>query len=145
MQLSFKHINVDDDEYKDVFNLREQLLRKPIGLSLHNEDLSNEKNDYILIAQTDTDLAACLILTPVSDDTLQLRQMAVAEEVQGKNVGRQLVVFAEQFALQKGYTSIVLHARVVARQFYEKIGYMPLGSVFTEVGIPHIKMIKETL
>lgn len=144
-QLSFKCITLTDEEYKAVFDLRERLLRKPINLSLHDEDLSSEVNDYILIAKYQNELAACLILTPVADDTLQLRQMAVDEHWQGKNIGKQLVVFAEQYAKEKGCTKIVLHARIEAKPFYDKLGYTALGDVFTEVGIPHIKMIKNSL
>lgn len=144
-ELLFKHIVYNDEAYKVVFDLRERVLRKPIGLSLYDEDLSNEVNDYILMAQYKEELAACLILTPVADDTVQLRQMAVDEKWQGKNIGRKLVEFAEGFAKDKGYQTIVLHARMVANKFYEKLGYIPSGEVFTEVGIPHIKMEKNNI
>lgn len=138
----FKTITPQDEAYKAVFNLREAVLRKPIGLSLHNEDLSNEVNDHILTASINNTLAACLILSPKSNGIVQLRQMAVAPEWQGNNIGKQLVQYAEQFAWQHGYNNIVLHARISAQGFYHKLGYAAVGDVFTEVGIPHIEMEK---
>lgn len=141
--LRFKTITPGDKEYADVFNLREEILRKPLGLSLHNEDLSNEVNDYILVAEEDDTIVACLVLTPHNKQTVQLRQMAVAEHMQGKNIGRQLVDYAEQFAWDKGYTHIMLHARMVAKGFYEKLGYRQQGGIFTEVNIPHVEMVKD--
>jgi len=140
--LSFKSITPQDREYAPVFELREEILRKPIGLSLHDEDLSNEVNDHILIAEDETGVIACLILTPLPEQTVQLRQMAVAANQQGKNIGTQLVRYAEQFAWNNGYKRIMLHARIVAKGFYEKLNYTQVGDEFTEVGIPHIEMEK---
>lgn len=141
--LDYKRVYPHDKEYRDVFELREAVLRKPIGLSLYDEDLSSEVNDYILVALLDDNIIACLILTPIANDTVQLRQMAVSELLQGKSIGKKLVEYAEQFAWQQGYTSIMLHARIVAKGFYEKLGYKQQGDVFTEVGIPHVEMQKD--
>lgn len=141
--LHFKTITPHDKEYTDVFALREEILRKPLGLSLHDEDLSNEINEHILVAEEDDKIVACLILTPHNVQMVQLRQMAVAENMQGKNIGRQLVSYAEQFARGKGYQQIMLHARMVAKGFYEKMAYRQQGGVFTEVKIPHVEMVKD--
>ena len=141
--LKFKRILTTDKEYEQVFELREELLRKPIGMSLHDEDLSNEVNDHILGVFDNDTLVACLILTPKDEHTVQLRQMAVASAVQGKQIGRQLVDFAEVYAVENGYNRIVLHARMIAKGFYEKLVYKQTGDVFTEVGIPHVVMEKQ--
>lgn len=140
--LIFTTITPQDAAYLAVFELREEILRKPIGLSLHNEDLSDEVNDHILVATDDDEIIACLILSPLPDKTVQLRQMAVAAPWQGKNIGKQLVTYAEQFAWDNGYQRIMLHARIVAKGFYEKLNYRQVGNEFTEVGIPHIEMEK---
>lgn len=140
--LTFKRIDTVSKEYIQVFNLREEVLRKPLGLSLYNEDLSDEVNDYILIAKSDDELVACLILSPRSDVTLQLRQMAVSALWQKKGIGKQLVEYAEQYAWERNYCHIMLHARIVAKAFYSKIGYKAVGEEFEEVGVPHIKMEK---
>ncbi len=140
--ISFRAITPHDKEYEAVFALREEILRKPLGLSLHDEDLGNEVNEYILVAEDNNVIVACLILTPHNEEMVQLRQMAVAEHKQGKNIGRQLVGYAEQFAWGKGYQQIILHARMVAKGFYEKLGYTQQGGIFTEVNIPHVEMVK---
>ncbi|MCB0695789.1 MAG: GNAT family N-acetyltransferase [Chitinophagaceae bacterium] len=142
--LNFKKITPADKEYADVFELREEILRKPIGLSLHDEDLSDEVNDHILIAEDNDEIIACLILSPRPGNTVQLRQMAVAVKHQGRSIGKQLVNYAEQFAREHGYERIMLHARMVAKGFYERLGYLQTGDEFTEVGIPHIQMEKRT-
>ena len=119
------------------------MLRQPIGLSLHDEDLSNEVNDHIFAAMQNELVVGCLILSPRAQHMVQLRQMAVAPELQGQQIGKQLVQYAEQFAWQNGYECIMLHARMEAKGFYDKLGYKQAGDEFTEVGIPHIEMIKD--
>jgi predicted GNAT family N-acyltransferase len=141
--ISFRAITPHDKEYEAVFALREEILRKPLGLSLHDEDLGNEVNEYILVAEEEDIIVACLILTPRNEQMVQLRQMAVGEHKQGKSIGRQLVGYAEQFAWDKDYIQIMLHARMVAKGFYEKLGYRQQGGIFTEVNIPHVEMVKD--
>lgn len=138
----FKEISTTDDLYAQVFNLREEILRKPIGLSLHDEDLSNEVNDHIMVAEKNNEVVGCLILTPKNQNSIQLRQMAVSASLQKQNVGKMLVNYAEEFSWQHGYKKIVLHARMVAKGFYEKLNYTQTSDVFTEVGIPHVIMEK---
>jgi GNAT superfamily N-acetyltransferase len=69
--------------------------------------------------------------------------MAVYEEWQGQGIGKILVDAAEAYAKEKGYVSIILHARKVAEGFYKKLGYYTTSSEFTEVGIPHVVMEKD--
>ncbi|MEZ5017771.1 MAG: GNAT family N-acetyltransferase [Flavipsychrobacter sp.] len=135
----------DSDIYKQVYFLRNEVLRKPIGLSLDDEDLSAEVNDHILAAVDKEEVIGCLILTPINKNTLQLRQMAVADQWQKKGLGSLLVKKAEQLTIEKGYSKILLHARIVARNFYQKLGYSEVGTLFTEVGIDHIKMEKSII
>lgn len=85
-------IKTTDKNYHRVFDLREEILRKPIGLSLKNEDLSGDALDTILIAENGDELLGCVMLHPTeSKDKLKLRQMAVADNWQGKGIGCMLV------------------------------------------------------
>jgi GNAT superfamily N-acetyltransferase len=131
-----------DPEYKAVLQLREDVLRKPLGMSLANEDLSMDAEDTIFIALHDGQVIGCLMLHSISDTVMKFRQMAVSEVWQGKGIGRLLMTAAEQQIAAKGYTTIMLHARQIVCGFYEALGYDITSSAFTEVGIPHVIMKK---
>lgn len=141
--IHIKRIHILDPQYKDVYDLREAILRKPIGLSLKDEDLSADAEDIILAAERDKKIIACVMLQNYDEQILKLRQMAVAPEVQRKGIGHMLVKVAEDFAKANNIKRIVLHARVVSKGFYLKMNYTPSGEVFEEVGIPHILMEKD--
>jgi ribosomal protein S18 acetylase RimI-like enzyme len=135
-------ITSTDPLYSEVWNLREAILRQPIGLSLKNEDLSQDHNDTFFVALDNNNVIGCLMAQKLDDSVLKLRQMAVYNEWQGKGIGRLLLNTAEEYAGNAGYKKISLHARKSAKEFYDKLGYETIGNEFTEVGIPHYKMIK---
>ncbi|MDL2243622.1 histidinol-phosphate transaminase [Bacteroidales bacterium OttesenSCG-928-J19] len=122
--------------------LRDRVLRQPIGLRLTKEETLRDENDILLACEEHEQVLACCILSPKDERTVQLRQMAVAPELWGQGLGTKLLHFAEQTARTRGYKRLTLHARSSALGFYEKNGYRINGGEFTEVGIPHYEMNK---
>jgi predicted GNAT family N-acyltransferase len=141
-QIVVSRIRSSGPQYTGVLALREEILRVPLGLSLKNEDLSRDLINDIFIVEHGNTIIGCLQLQKVDEGSVQLRAMAVSNEWQGKGIGRLLVVAAEEFAMEKNYKKVVLHARKVALGFYSALGYTTFGDEFIEVGIPHFIMEK---
>ncbi|MEI9934156.1 MAG: GNAT family N-acetyltransferase [Ferruginibacter sp.] len=141
--MAIKQIDYGTKEYKKMVELRYEILRKPLGLSFTEAHLAKDK-DAILIGVFDEDeiLASC-VLSPVDDQTLRLRQMAVQKNLQGKGIGESIMNFAENLARDKGYKSLMMHARDSAIGFYEKFGYKVKGDQFIELDTPHHVMEKQ--
>ncbi|MFZ1798255.1 MAG: GNAT family N-acetyltransferase [Chitinophagaceae bacterium] len=135
-------IDYNSEQYHDMVELRNQLLRKPLGLSLPDIDLENEKDNIFIGYFDDGKLEGCCMLVPIDPDIVQLRQMAVLSGLQGKGIGRTIIQFAENLARDKGFKRIIMHARDSAVGFYQKQGYEKKGEMFTEVSIPHYVMEK---
>ena len=130
-------------EYDQTVQLRDKILRKPLGLTFSEAQLSEEFADVHLAAFADDwTLRGCLVLTPKGDKTLKMRQVAVEEAVQKLGIGRQLVEASEAFARRNGFNLMELNARDTAVPFYEKLNYVVGGEPFEEVGITHVKMMK---
>jgi len=129
--------------YAEVWELREAVLRAPLGMSLKNEDLSRDFVDTIVIARIGSALAGCILLHRKDDHLVKFRAMAVWPHLQGKGIGSIVLAAAEDEARRQGYTMVELNARCVAEAFYLKNGYTPQGAVFEEVGIPHVYMTKK--
>ncbi len=144
MDIEINHINYGAPEYAtEVWQLREDVLRIPLGLSLKNEDLSRDRINEIFIAKSGGKVIGCVFLQPLTTGSIQLRAMAVAAHWQGKGVGHKLVVAAEDYSRAAGYSRIELHARKAAMGFYLSMGYLSFGDEFREVGIPHFMMEKD--
>ena len=130
-------------EYEQTVALRDEVLRKPLGLSYDPVELAGEKESFHLALREGNELVACLVLKPLDERCIKMRQLAVRQNAQGKGFGRELVNYAESFLKGRGYEEIVLHARETARGFYEKLGYEVEGDPFIEVGLPHLFMRKQ--
>lgn len=141
--MALKIIDHGSAEYRQMVDLRFQLLRNPLGLSFTSDELEREKSDILLGCFEDDKLEACCILTEVDPGTVRLRQMAVGAALQGKGIGRVLMNFAENIARDRKYTRLTMHARKSAVGFYEKSGYRIGSEEFTEVTIPHYVMEKD--
>lgn len=141
--MALKQIDHGTKEYKQMVNLRDAVLRKPLGLSFSPEELAREKEDILIGAFDEDEILACCLLTKVDSETLKLRQMAVQNNLQGKGIGASLMTFAENLARDKGYRKLMMHARDSAIGFYEKFGYKTKGDEFIEVNVPHHIMEKK--
>ncbi len=130
-------------EYEATVALRDEVLRKPLGLKFTPEQLTAESSAYHLACYRGSELVACLVLVPGDNETIKMRQVAVAPHAQGQGIGRVLVAFAERFAREHGFREMTLHARETAVPFYEKLGYERVGDRFEEVTLPHWAMRKE--
>ena len=136
-------IDTRDAAYYEVVQLRDEVLRIPLGRSIKNDDLSRDETALIFTASKENRVIGCVLFQPLDAGVMKLRAMAVTQSLQGNGIGRMLVQAAERAAREAGYSSIELHARMVVAAFYTALGYLPTGEIFTEVGIPHIKMLKD--
>jgi N-acetylglutamate synthase-like GNAT family acetyltransferase len=143
--MSLKQIDHGTEQYLQMVNLRDNLLRRPLGLTFSHDELIKEKDDTLIVCTEDEKMLGCCILTKLDNNTARLRQMAVADNIQGKGVGASIINFAENMAKDKGYHKIILHARDTVIGFYEKFGYSIVGKQFVEVNLPHHAMEKELL
>jgi predicted GNAT family N-acyltransferase len=138
----FKEIKFDTSAYKEAVKLRYKLLREPLGLIFSNADLAKEKTETILGVYYANQLIGTVHLVP-NGVQCKLRQMAILNEYQGKGIGKKLLNYTIDIAREKGYKSVVLHAREEAIGFYKKSGFIGVGNLFIAVNIPHLKMIKK--
>lgn len=130
-------------EYETIVALRIRALLEPIGIPASYIESEKEKHDIFIGAWNEDELAGCCVLTHRDDDTIQLRQMAVAPGLQGKGIGRSIIGFAEKLARDHGYQTLMLHARDPVIGFYRQCGYTISGPQFFEVGMGHHRMQRQ--
>jgi GNAT superfamily N-acetyltransferase len=143
--MALKLIDHGSPEYTQMVQLRNDILRKPLGLSFLPDELEKEKDEILIAAFEEEKMLGCCMLIKTDPGTVRLRQMAVLNNLQGKGIGRALMQFAENIARDRGFRTITMHARKTATGFYEKLGYAVVGDEFIEVTLPHVVMEKNLL
>ncbi len=141
LEVSLRWIKCGTEDYLKSLDLREEVLRKPLGQTLERDQLK-EDNAGLLTAWIDKECVGAMVLIEEDSETARMKQVAVALKVQKMGIGKKMTVEFEAEAARRGYKRIYLHARQVAVEFYFKLGYEAFGEEFTEVGIPHRHMQK---
>lgn len=141
--MALKIIDHGTPEYQQMVRLRDDILRKPLGLTFTPDELESEKQNVLIGAFEEERMLGCCMLVEEQPGVVRLRQMAVLNDLQGKGIGRALMNFAENIARDLGYKTLRMHARANAVGFYEKVGYRIFGDQFIEITIPHYVMEKQ--
>jgi predicted GNAT family N-acyltransferase len=130
------------DLYRQALQLREMVLRRPLGLRITAEELADDAARHHFAAISYGLVIGTVSLRPLDEMTVQLKQMAVAEDRRGRGIGERLLVHAEGWGDRAGFLVMVLHARIGAEGFYARYGYAAEGEPFEETTVPHIRMTK---
>lgn len=118
-----KYKSTDMVAYQDSLNLRNTLLRQPIGKSIYEEDLTIEQdNDFYGIFQGE-ELIGTLSFFEKQPHVAQLTAFAVKKEFQYRGLGKKLVAFLIADLQKRGYQKVIVDARAEARVFYQKCGF----------------------
>ena len=75
------------DLYAQAVKLREAMLRKPLGLTLSQEELTDDALRRHFCALTNGTVVGSVSFKPLGPHTLQLKQMAVATGAPGRRRG----------------------------------------------------------
>lgn len=143
MDLKLRWIEHLSPAYALAVALRRDIMRKPLGLEFTEAQLASESDSFHLTAWKEDVLLGTLLLTPVGDGSIQMRQVVVDERKHGLGIGRLLVAESEAEAVRRGFTRMKIHARDSAVGFYLKLGYKSVGDEFIEVGVRHQEMEKQ--
>lgn len=141
LETTFRIIPYGSAEYKNAVRLRDEVLRKPLGLSLSPEELQIERDYFHVVGCQAGKVVATALLIP-EGTACKMRQVAVRDELRSTGIGSQMMRFCEGIAKEKGVKSLYCHARHTAVSFYLKNAYQVEGNPFEENTIPHVKMRK---
>ncbi len=119
-----------DDEFKQYYNLRWRILRKPWNQAEGSEKDELEGECIHIIAKDDDTVIGIGRLQFNSKDEAQIRYMAIETEYEKQGIGKQIVAALEKQARDKNRTMIILDAREPAAGFYENLGYVKKESTY---------------
>jgi len=130
-------------EFKEYDLFRWKILRKPIGKNISSLKDNFEKSAFHLIGIKEEEIVACGRLHFNNKDEAQVRYMAVAQNLQGIGIGKEVLRLLEKNAKKNNAKKIVLNARDHAIDFYKVSGYTIVKKYYgSDTDIPHTTMEK---
>ena len=135
-----------ESEWKNYYNFRWEMLRKPIGMSKQTvkDDLEKESYHLMVVNKKDKVIGSGRLHFNNKKEG-QIRYMAVSDSIQRKGLGTSIVLELEIMAKKKGAQEMVLNARENAINFYLSLGYKEIEPYESDTGIPHTTMRKKLI
>jgi N-acetylglutamate synthase-like GNAT family acetyltransferase len=133
------------EEFETYYLLRHQTLREPWGQPKGSERVEDDATAvHAMLVNDNGEAFGVCRLHLNSPQEGQLRFMGILAEQQGKGLGHQLLSYMDERARGLGATTMVLHAREKAVNFYRRNGYHIVEESYLLFGsIQHYKMAKQ--
>ena len=134
---------ITDTDWKAYYALRFSVLREPWNQPLGSEVLPDEDQAIHAITIENGEVVGVARMHESASKQGQVRCVATATKAQGKGIGKAMMAYLEEKAIEKGWTEIVLEARANAAPFYQAIGYTIVAESYLLFGeIQHYRMQK---
>lgn len=141
--MKIQRIDCEHPLYEQAKGLRNEVLRKPLGLRLSPEELAlDAEREHIVAVGDEGRVVGSVSLYMQEPTVLRIKQMVVDPSQQCSGIGAKLMEAAEARGRELGTEDVILNARCTALRFYDKQGYAAEGDEFMEKGIPHRVMVK---
>ena len=132
------------------YALRRAVFVAEQGVPLELEIESDEQEDHcthLLVRDDDRDddrgrgaVVATARLKVLDGGEAKAQRVAVVASARGKGAGAAVMHALHDEAWRRGCTRVVLSAQVTAIPFYERLGYVAVGPVYDDAGLPHRDM-----
>ena len=107
------------------------------------EELERDEFDdaalHVICKADELVIAAGRIL--LFDEEAIVGRVAVLKPWRGKGIGKKIMEFIMDIAKNNGVKTLAANVQIDVQDFYEKLGFKPVGEFFLEAGREHIKMI----
>ena len=130
-------------DQSDCFAIRIEVFVEEQGVPKEEELVREAQTTIHALARINSIPIATGRLITIDNKNARIGSMAVKLEYRRIGVASLVLDFLEEKAQEKGIQYITLEAQEYVKQFYSDRGYSERGNIFLEVGIPHVKMVKE--
>lgn len=139
-----KEIAYAAEEYAKTLELRNKVMRIPLGLSIYDEDFSSEQ-EALMVGMFEGENLLGVGVMSNNGPEYKLEYLCIDSEIQSCGIGANLLERLEAMAKEQGAEKILMDARVSAQKFYARHGYEAVGDIFLLEYAPveHIVMEKK--
>ena len=133
-------ISIADNTNMDkVYALRNEVfvIEQQVDPTIERD--ARDKEATHIVATMDNLVVGCARL--FWEDGAHIGRLAVAKEYRNKGVGRAICQYIIDLAKERNCHQVWLNAQLVSYDFYLKIGFTPVGDVFYEANMAHVKMV----
>ncbi len=132
-------------EFPLVRSVRQAVFQIEQGVAPELEFDGRDEQSQHLLAFWDNRPVGTTRIRTLENQSAKVERVAVLLEARGLGIGKALMAKALELLSKQKVPEIQIHAQMQVRDFYKKLGFTPEGEVFSEAGIPHVKMKKQLI
>lgn len=127
-------------EREAAFAIRRAVFCVEQGVDAAEEFDGRDLESRLYLARRDGRAVGTARLRATTPGEAKIERVAVLAAERGRHIGRALMLRTMADAHASGVCRIVIHAQCHAEPFYAALGFVRIGGVFDEAGIPHVRM-----
>lgn len=131
------------DERDAIQRVRTEVFQVEQGVSPELEFDGLDDLSTHLVAYWEDQPVGTARLRAIAPQMVKIERVAVLAAYRGRRIGEALMQRAIAHLTAQGVVKARLSSQLHAQPFYERLGFVPQGSVFEEAGIPHIYMQRD--
>lgn len=123
-----------------IFAIRQAVFHQEQGVAPDLDFDGQDPTAWHVVATVASQPVGTARIRCLSNTLAKLERVAVLPAYRGQGIGYAIVQTAIQFLTENSISEVKLHAQSYTKDFYQKLGFYPVGDEFLEAGIPHIEM-----
>ena len=127
-------------ELEEAYLVREQVFVNEQNVPKELERDEFDDAAYHVICKADGSVVAAGRILFFEEEAVVSR-VAVLRSWRNKGIGKKITEFIMDTAKCNGVKTLTANVQVDVQDFYEKLGFRPVGELFLEAGIAHVKMV----
>lgn len=133
------------EEFAAIQQIRISVFQDEQGVDSTLEFDGKDDISQHLIAYLDEQAVGTARIRCLDEHTVKIERLAVLSVARGNGIGNKIMQKALLVIASQNISEVVVHAQAYIKGLYEKLGFIAVGEVFEEAGIPHVEMRKRLL
>lgn len=130
-------------ELESITKIRTKVFQEEQGVTpeLEFDGLDNQATQFL--AFWNNQAVGTARVRMIDQHTAKIERLAVLPIVRRQGIGKELMIAALQLIRKQNKSLAVVHAQTYIAQLYHELGFSPVGEIFREADIKHVKMTKQ--
>ena len=129
-------------DFPAIQHIRSLVFQLEQGVDAALEFDGKDETAHHLLAYLDGQPVGTARIRMLDDHTAKIERVAVLKMARGTGIGKHLMLEALTFLKHTQMLEARIHAQTAVQDFYQRLGFETEGEIFSEAGIPHVKMKK---
>jgi|GEM_PF-380479 len=138
--LTIAWVSATHPDFVQALAIRQQVFQQEQGVAAALEFDGLDPTAQHLLAWIGPIAVGTARIRPLDCRTSKVERLAVIPSYRGRGIAFQMMTHILQHLDRTGVETVCLHAQLYVQNLYLKLGFEPIGAIFEEAGIPHIKM-----